>query len=308
MTTTLSTANLSHAQATFVIPMKVKYVIISAVRGEEQYIGSTLESVVSQSVPPAEWIIVDDGSSDRTAATVQSFAERNPWIRLVQRTNRGFRKSGAGVVEAFYDGFNSLRGNDWDFVVKLDGDLSFAPNYFASLFSKFQANPSLGIAGADLFHQVEGQLQVEKCPRFHVRGATKIYRKECWAAIGGLIAEPGWDIVDETKANMLGWTTESFADIQAIHHRFTGTAESKWKDQVKNGRAYYVAGYHPLFMAAKCMYRLASKPYVTGSLGMAYGFLLGYLNRSSRVEDRALVQYVRRQQIRRLCGRETIWK
>jgi poly-beta-1,6-N-acetyl-D-glucosamine synthase len=288
--------------------MKTKYVVISPVRDEEQYIGLTLESVVTQSIVPAEWIIVDDGSSDRTAEIVEQYAQKYTWIRLLRRGNRGFRQSGAGVVEAFYEGYKTLKCQDWDFLVKLDGDLSFQPDYFACLADQLQAQATLGIAGGDLFHKVDGELQLEKCPQFHVRGATKVYRRECWDAIGGLLNQPGWDIVDETKANMLGWTTRSFTDIQAIHHRFTGTAESKWRDQIKNGRAYYIAGYHPLFMAVKCAYRLASRPYLTGALGMAYGFLSGYLKGSPQVGDPALIQYVRRQQLRRLCGGETIWK
>jgi len=288
--------------------MKAKYIIITPVRDEEQYIEQTLKSVTAQSVLPTEWIIVDDGSSDRTAEIVQRYTQPYSWIRLLRRENRGFRKSGAGVVEAFYGGYDTLQCQDWNFLAKLDGDLSFPPDYFANLLMRFEMHPTLGVAGGDLYHEVDGTLQLEKCPRFHVRGATKLYRRECWEAIGGLVTQPGWDIVDETKANMLGWKSESFADLRAIHHRFTGTAESKWMDQVKNGRAYYVAGYHPLFMAAKCVFRLTARPYVTGALGMAYGFLSSYVKRSPQVGDRTLIQYVRRQQLRRLWGAETIWK
>ena len=39
-----------------------------------------------------------------------------------------------------------------------------------------------------------------------MRGATKIYKRDCWEAIGGLWVAPGWDTIDEVKANMLGWT------------------------------------------------------------------------------------------------------
>jgi poly-beta-1,6-N-acetyl-D-glucosamine synthase len=286
----------------------MKYVIISPVRDEEQFIESTIQSVLGQSILPAEWIILDDGSTDGTAEIVERYARSHNWMRLLRRRNRGFRHSGAGVIEAFYGGYEALKSRDWNFLVKLDGDLTFAPDYFASLIDRFHTNPKLGIAGGDLFHRVDGRLQLESCPRFHVRGATKMYRRECWEAIGGLLKQPGWDTVDETKANMLGWTTRSFPDIHAVHCRFTGTAESKWKDELKNGRADYVAGYHPLFMAVKCLYRLTSRPYVIGSLGMAYGFLSGYIKRSPRVEDKALIRYVRGQQLRRLCGAESIWK
>lgn len=288
--------------------MSANYIIITPVRDEEQYIESTIRSVLGQTVLPREWIIVDDGSTDRTGEIVERYAMLHDWIRLVRRSDRGYRKSGAGVVEAFHQGYANLQSKTWEFIVKLDADLSFAPQYFAQLFERFEIDPKLGIAGGNLFHLVNGEMKLEKCPRFHVRGATKVYRRQCWEQIGGLVTAPGWDIVDETKANMLGWKTVSFEDIQVIHHRFTGTAESKWRDQVKNGKAYYVAGYHPLFMAAKCVYRVASKPYVVGSVAMAYGFLSGYFHKPEQSRDRKLVEYVRRQQLRRLCGSSTIWK
>jgi len=285
-----------------------RYVVITPVRNEARYIESTIRSVVGQTIRPTEWIIVDDGSTDGTGVIVKRYANLYPWIRPKRRPNRGYRQSGGGVVEAFSEGYNSLHSNDWEFIVKLDGDLSFSPNYFERAFEYFGAQPRLGIGGGSIHHIVNGNLRLEKCPRFHVRGATKIYRKDCWTAIGGLWPAPGWDIIDEVKANMLGWVTESFVDLDVIHHRFTGTGESRWRNMVKNGRAYYVAGYHPLFMAVKCFYRLAFKPYIVGSIGMAFGFVSGYLNRIPQVDDRAMIQYLRRQQLRRLCGRETIWK
>ena len=118
-------------------PNTVKYVIISPVRDEEANLARTIESVISQSVRPCEWIIVNDGSTDRTAAIADSYAGQHDWIRVCHRDNRGFRKAGGGVVDAFNDGYRSLRSNDWDFVVKLDGDLSFNPEYFQSCFRAF---------------------------------------------------------------------------------------------------------------------------------------------------------------------------
>ena len=96
-------------------------------------------------------------------------------------------------------------------------------------------------------------------PQFHVRGATKIYRRACWESIGGLWMAPGWDTIDEVKANMMGWKTYSFPELRLIHHRFTGSAEGLLQDRVKHGLACYISGYHPLFMAAKCASRLVQK-------------------------------------------------
>lgn len=285
-----------------------RYVIVTPTRDDERHIERTIESVLGQSVLPAEWLIVDDGSTDRTGAIIDRYADQVPWIRVVHRANRGFRKAGGGVIEAFYDGYSCLATEDWEFIVKLDGDLAFSPDYFERCFAHFHTEPRLGIGGGEIYHELNGQLKLEANPTFHVRGATKIYRKACWEAIGGLWMAPGWDTIDEVKANMLGWTTHSFPDLRLIHHRLTGSADGLLRDRVKLGMACYVSGYHPLFVAAKCLSRLARKPYVVGAAAIAFGFLKGYLTRKPQVRDAQLVRYLRNQQLRRLCGLETIWR
>jgi poly-beta-1,6-N-acetyl-D-glucosamine synthase len=288
--------------------MNPAYTIITPVRDEEKYIERTLETVIHQTLRPAEWMIVDDGSSDRTGEILDQYAARYPWIRVVHRANRGFRKAGGGVMEAFYDGYNALKNKDWEFIVKLDGDLSFAPEYFEKCFEYFRRDSRLGIGGGEIHHEVAGQLKLEVNPRFHVRGATKIYRRACWEAIGGLWPAPGWDTIDEVKANMLGWKTYAFADLPLFHHRFTGSEEGLLRDRVKHGVACYISGYHPLYVAASCLSRLTQKPYVTGSLGIMYGFLKAHVTRPARLEDRSYIAYIRGQQLRRLCGMQTIWR
>ena len=285
-----------------------RYVIITPVRDEEKYVAATVESVVSQSVRPVEWVIVDDGSTDRTGEIVDRYAAQFPWIRVVHRGNRGFRKAGGGVIEAFYDGYSQLACNDWEFIVKLDGDLTFSPNYFEECFARFRREPQLGIGGGEIYHDISGRQKLERNPRFHVRGATKIYGRKCWEAIGGLFAAPGWDTIDEVKANMLGWKTYSFSDLRLLHHRLTGTSQGLLRDRMKHGMACYVSGYHVLFVAASCARRLIQRPYILGSAAMFAGFIRGYVSRRPRVDDARFINYVRAQQLRRLCGLETIWK
>jgi biofilm PGA synthesis N-glycosyltransferase PgaC len=288
--------------------MKPIYVIITPVRNEESYLPKTLESGIFQTLRPTEWIVVNDGSSDRTGLIIEEYAYKYPWIRGVDRQDRGFRKTGGGIIEAFYAGFNVLACHDWDFLCKLDGDLSFEPDYFEKCFEHFERDQKLGIGGGFLYYIKNGKIILEQCPMFHVRGGVKIYRRVCWDALGGLWIGPSSDTVDEVKANMLGWTTRSFPELLVQHHRPTGTADGVWGTSVKYGRGDYVCGYHPLFEIAKCLSRLVKKPYIIGSLALLYGYVTGYLKRVPRVDDPEMIRFLRRQQINRLFGRDSIWR
>ncbi|MBB6142873.1 glycosyltransferase involved in cell wall biosynthesis [Silvibacterium bohemicum] len=285
-----------------------KYVLISPVRDEEAYIAKTIDSVVSQTVRPAEWIIIDDGSRDDTGRIIDEYALRYPWIVALHRTDRGHRLAGAGVMEAFYSGYERLRSEDWEFIGKLDGDVILEPEYFETCLRRFTEDAKLGLCGGVLYCEDDGQLKLDRHPENHVRGALKFYRRSCWNNIGGLIKSPGWDTVDEIHANMLGWHTKSFSDLKAIHNRPNGAAAGAWNDSVKNGRADYVSGYHPAFIVAKCAKRLLQKPYGVRSFAHAYGYLSGYAGKAVRIGNKDLVRYIRNQQIRRMLFLEGSWK
>ena len=75
----------------------------------------------------------------------------------------------------------------------------------------------------------------------------------------------------------------------------------------KNGRANYVTGYDPLFMAAKCAKRLFAWPPVVCGVAMAAGFASGYVRHLPQVSDDKAIAYLRRQQRRRLLFRESIY-
>jgi len=285
------------------------YAVITPVRDEGEHLPDTIESMASQSIRPSLWVVVNDGSSDDTGTVAEAAAAKYSWVRVVHRPDRGFRKAGGGVVEAFYDGYKMAGNVPWDFLVKLDGDLSFKPSYFQSCIQRFERDPSLGLGGGTICNDVGGVWVAEAKgdPPFHVRGATKIYRRACWEAIGGLLRAPGWDTLDEFKANMLGWKTYSFRELKLLHHRIAGEVDGAWKNWFKNGRANYISGYHPLFMMLKCTQRMFKKPYGVAGLGLMSGFASGYLNDLPQVEDRALIGYVRRQQLNRLLFRDNLW-
>jgi len=284
-----------------------RYCVITAVRDEEQFIGSTIESMVSQIVKPLEWVIVDDGSKDGSAKIVESYLAQNSWIRLIRRVDRGQRAKGGGV-EAFLEAYSTLRSKDWDFLVNLDGDMTFSADYFQKCFEQFREEPALGIGGGDVYAKMDGNWRPEQPAAYHVRGAAKIYRRQCWDALGGLWPGLGWDTIDEVKANYLGWRTQSFKTIQLFHHRLSGNRWGGWQFSVMDGEADYVVNYLPLFFFLKCIRYIFCAPFVVRSVGMMYGYLRGFLRGAPRMEERELVAYLRGQQWRRLFGLSSIWK
>jgi biofilm PGA synthesis N-glycosyltransferase PgaC len=286
----------------------VCYVIVTPARNEEHNIEETIRSVVGQTIAPVEWIIVDNGSTDKTGEILDRFAAQYPWLRVFHLSDRGYREPGGGVIRAFYHGLRNLRTKDWDFVVKLDGDLNLSPDYFEKCLEEFRKDPTLAIGGGTICHMKSGVLRADVEPPFHVRGATKIYRRTFWDESGGLLPAPGWDTLDELKANMLGWTTRSFSNINIVHQRPTGSADGAWRNWFKNGRANYITGYHPLFMTLKCLKRLSQRPFVLAGSALFCGFVSGYVKRVPRVADPELISYARTQQVRRMLFQSSIWK
>jgi glycosyltransferase involved in cell wall biosynthesis len=286
-----------------------KYLIVTPVRDEVQYIEKTAKSVVAQTILPSEWIIVDDGSTDGTDKILDEYSSRFSWIKVVHRGNRGYRAAGGGVIEAFYEGYCVMSDTSFEFIVKLDGDLSFEKDYFEKCLAHFESEPDLGIAGGTVCMLENNELKVDSIsdPPFHVRGATKIYRRECWEKISPLVKAPGWDTIDEVKANLHGWTTRTFADIRLTQHKATGGADGCWRNWFKNGQANYITGYHPIFMLAKCFKRAFQKPFFIESAALWWGFSSGYLKGMPQLQDADAIRYLRRQQIRRLLMRHSIY-
>lgn len=306
----------------------LRYIAITPVRDEEQYLRHTIRSMLRQTILPVQWILVDDGSSDRTLTIINGLSAQKSWITAVHRPDssrdsrsgvsgtddepvsyrRGTRALQAKEIEAFYEGFEHITTTDWDFLVKLDGDVSFGAHYFERCFARFARDRDLGIGGGIICHRLEGRLQAEVTPRFHVRGATKIYRRACWHEIGGVVKGAGWDTLDEVKANMLGWRTRTFLHLPVIHHRYTGAANGAWRNALKNGLWNHVCGYHPLFVLAKCVKRMFWRAQMLHSTGLLWGFVLGRIRRVPQIEDKALIRFLQEQQLRRLLLRPTIWK
>ena len=276
-----------------------RYVVISPVKNEAEYIKLTIESMIHQTIKPILWVIVNDGSQDETETIVSKYAEEYRWIKLVNRTGDSVRKRGKGVIEAFYAGYETL-DQEYDIIVKLDGDLSFEPHYFKSLIRKFEDDLRLGIAGGALYEKPDGRDWALYTYRDEVRGCMKMYRRACFNAIDGLITAMGWDGIDEWTALSLGWKVQSFFDLKVYHYRFTGAATGLLKSCVEQGYGAYSIGYHPLFMIARGIKVMADRPFIIGGIAMIGAFFRAWLEGRKRLSSPAVIQYIHKTQMRQL--------
>ena len=261
---------------------KPRYVIVSPVKDEERYVERTLRAVAGQTMTPELWVIVDDGCRDNTPGIIRRYVEKYPFIRLVRHPHAGIRQTGSAVMRAFKHGFDAIGTGDYDFIVKLDCDLSFESDYFEKLFARFLADPRLGIASG-IYRELagDGEWKEIKMPSYHAAGACKVIRKKCFEEIGGFIVAAGWDTVDEIRAMTLGWKTGHFADLEMHHHKTEGSGIGMLRTSVMHGQIYYLTGGDVLFFLLKVLHRMSSKPPVIGALALLWGYLKAALDRKT---------------------------
>lgn len=279
------------------------YVLISPCRDEADYMRRTLESVVAQTVTPAKWVIVDDGSTDATPEILAEYAAQHGWIEVIQKPDRGARAVGPGVIEAFYAGLSQVDLDACNYLCKLDLDLDLPPRYFETLMARMEADPRVGTASGKPYVRRNGTLVSERRGDEMSVGMTKFYRVACFREIGGLVREVMWDAIDCHKARMLGWRAVSWDDpeLRFEHLRPMGSSQSSiYTGRKRHGFGQYYMGSDPFYYAATCVFRMAEPPYVLGGLAMMQGYLSAWMNGADQHEDEALKRFIRRWQRRAL--------
>ncbi len=279
------------------------YVLITAARNEEDYIETTIRAVLSQTVLPAKWVIVSDGSTDRTEEIVNKYASRHSFIELLRLAREGRHHFGS-KVKAIIAGCEQLKKIDYAFIGNLDADVSFDSEYYEKILAYFQENPGLGIAGGIILELVNSRYVRQNLSRNSVAGAIQMFRRKCFERIGGYIPLElgGEDAVMEVLARKYCWKVQTFPELKVFHHRRVATGKNRniLAAKFREGRRDYLLGYHPLFYAAMCIYRAIDRPYLLGGVLRMCGYCWSILRREKRSVAVDFVKYLRREQMSRL--------
>ncbi|MBI1367284.1 MAG: glycosyltransferase [Planctomycetes bacterium] len=278
-----------------------KYALITPCRDEAQYARRTLESVVRQTVPPALWLIVDDGSTDETPAILAEYAAKYPYIRIVRREDRGKRSVGPGVVEAFYFGYEKINPDEFDYVCKFDLDLDMPERYFETLIERMEAEPRMGTCSGKPFIEVpDGELEPEPCGSEMSVGMSKFYRVACFKEIGGFVHQVMWDGIDCHHCRMHGWIAASWDDVPAlrfIHLRPMGSSQKGIiTGRMRHGFGQYFMGTGLAYITVSALYRSLHPPILIGGLMLWWGYVKSMLKRLPRYENPEFRKFLRRYQ------------
>jgi glycosyltransferase involved in cell wall biosynthesis len=309
----------------------LSYALVTPAHNEADLIENTLKSVVAQTIHPVRWIIVSDGSTDGTDEIVQRYAREHDWIELLRMPERHDRQF-AAKAHAFNAGYAHLlvapepdeggssvlcpltSDSGFDIIGNLDADITFGPDYFEFLLSRFQLSPELGVAGTPFVEDHERLNHHSYAHQFansaHVSGACQMFRKKCLEEVGGYVPVKigAVDWIAVTTARMKGWQTHTFTEKACFHHRKLGVgagSHGKLRMRFHYGRKAYYVGGHPLWECLRGLFQVREKPFVLGGLWFIAGYVWAALRRSERTVSNELMRFHRAEQMARL--RQT-WK
>lgn len=281
---------------------KFSYVLITPARNEEKYIEKTIDSVIFQSIKPKKWVIISDGSTDRTDEIVNRYVQDNPWMELIRVPDQRERNF-AAKAHCFHIGYEKVKNMEFDIIGNLDADISFERDYFEFLLGKFAETGELGVAGTPFVEDAQATYNYNFTNIEHVSGACQLFRRECFEAVGGYkpVTGGGIDWIAVTTARMKGWKTQTFTEKTCFHHRKIGTgSNNSLGASFRQGSKDYYLGGHPLWELFRAGYQMMSRPYVLGGLLLLSGYAWACVSRVKRPVSQDLIEFHRYEQMRRL--------
>jgi len=290
------------------------YNLITPVKNEENYLPNLVQNVINQTHLPKVWVIIDDGSNDKTPEILNKLTRRYDWIhsyRFREKNKRNFRKHFAKVIRNGFE--KSLKlCDDVKYLAKVDADARFHDDTFRKLIKKMDGNKKLAIA-SPRFMTLKKSVNVEclKNPKIILNNKNiliksdkkreseptdvlRIYRKEFLEEINGFpITDASSEIVN-AKAVMGGYDVSFIDDVWCYLTREIGTTlDSDYKRGKLHGYRFYIKHYHPLMLSARLVWSLYENPF--RFMGEVVGYLESFINQKERFADSDIIEYYKKE-------------
>ena len=292
-----------------------KYILVTPCKNEGTNLPNLIRSLTLQTRKPVLWVIVDDGSTDRTPEIIEEAVERQNWIKGI-RLDSNNRDLGLNLTQVVKRGFEFAieycknNGIDYKYLGNVDGDITLEHTFFENIIKEFENDPKLGIASGGTNHIVGDRVIHAKLRDDEPSGGHMVIRRECYEDCGGIPLSYALDSVLKAKARLRGWKTRRFETAIATEIRDVGSAEGYWKGFMHDGRSDYYLGYHPVHVVIKGM-KFCKRPWY-GGIAYLSGYLNSLIRRKDRIADDEVKIYFRnkwkciisKQRLFRLRGRK----
>jgi len=282
--------------------MKNRYILITSARNEADFIEDTIKSVISQTILPITWIIVNDHSIDRTEEIIRKYMNDYSFIRLLNLEGN-FQRNFASKVFAIKKAFDVVKDLSFEFIGILDADITFQNNYYELIMEEFGKDQKLGIAGGGFFDIYDNKKFKIPYSPYMVRGAVQLFRRECYENIGGFLPLQwgGEDTIACATARMNGWKINTFEELSVLHHRKTGSVgENLVQINIHLGKRDYHRGLIPLAQLSKSLSRIKERPFLLGSILQIFGYWTSKLKGEKLILDENLIEFIKREQKKRI--------
>ena len=268
---------------------KKNCLITTPARNEEDMLPYLAKDIINQSNKPIMWVIVDDGSNDKTWFIIKDLEKDFSWIRGIklepnQERECAHERYAEVVRRGFKHAIELCRKHNfkYDFLAVIDADVRLEIEYFEKMIKAFHTNWRLGIASG-LVHEKEMPLEELQKNNAEPRGCALVFRKECYEMISGFQGHT----ISIVKARNRGWHVEAFPSIKAFHLRNSWSRKNYFLTLGKN--AYFIS-YHPVNVFLTGFYYIVKN---SPSKGLSYliGYFKSFLLKEKKTEDEEVREY-----------------
>jgi glycosyltransferase involved in cell wall biosynthesis len=197
--------------------------VVSTVYNGERYFDRAIPGILEQTFQDFEFILVDDGSTDRSLPRLRELEQRDPRVRV-------FAPGRLGAAAAYNFGVAQARGQ---YVARQDFDDRSYPNRLGLQVALLDAHPNIGMVGGYyvLVDERRGERYVRMPPTEHlailaamaryvpIAHTVATFRRTAWAEAGGYpIVNNLIDLRFYLRLGKLGWRFANVPELVGEHY------------------------------------------------------------------------------------------
>lgn len=285
------------------------YILITPVKNEEIYLPIVAKNVMSQTILPVAWIIIDGNSVDNTIKVINQLCKEYDWIYFKKQETFSSQKSHLNFAYGVYEGYEyakkicAEKRLDFEYVAKIDADVLIPTYFFERLLEKFELNQSLGVASGQLYnlHKECTERVYENIDRAYLEindyiigelPDKRIYRRKFLDEVGGFpISKYSPDTILLAKFKLKKWDVKMFSDVSLYNLREdTGTIRNVWESSKLYGKNRHYLNYNPFVVFGNAFVLILKRNFRS-----AFAYIIGYLSsvirRDPQIDDKELRNY-----------------